>query len=202
MTAIQDARSVLADAEKSLRDIMQRELKAQRYSELAELAGMADGLAQLAKGRLKEPVRPRSVQPSMAKDQSVRPQKQPAKNKSTAKRAYPRFERDGDKLVKVGWSKKAREEYEHRAPRNAVLAVSQHLSEKTSFGGVFVVDNLIPVYDSAGQELPSYQVYLSLAWLRQAGAIEKRGRDGYVRVSDPLDGSLFDTLWDQIPERL
>src|SRR5438132_2134720 len=38
--------------------------------------------------------------------------------------AYPKFFRRGDELVKVGWSKKDRKEYNHRAPRGAVNAVA------------------------------------------------------------------------------
>ena len=71
----------------------------------------------------------------------------------------------------------------------------------TAKGKIFVVDDLLPVHDAAGEELPSYQVYLALAWLRQAGIVEKKGRDGYVRVTDPLDGSVFDTMWEQVRER-
>src|SRR4051794_31882715 len=37
---------------------------------------------------------------------------------------YPKFFRRGDELVKVGWSKKERKEYSHRAPRRAVDAVA------------------------------------------------------------------------------
>src|SRR5580658_8629688 len=37
--------------------------------------------------------------------------------------AYPKFFRRGDELVKVGWSKKDRKEYNHRAPRGAIDAV-------------------------------------------------------------------------------
>ncbi len=204
MKPIQEARGILADAEKSLRDLMQRELRAQRYAEVAELAGMADALARLARG---------SLQPAVVNNHSSMPRPSPsssparkatsasAKRKVSAKRDYPRFERDDDKLVKVGWSKKAREEYEHRAPRPAVLAFAEHVGTTTAKGKTFVIDDLLPVHDAAGEELPSYQVYLALAWLRQAGAVEKKGRDGYVRVADPLDGSVFETLWDQILER-
>lgn len=199
---------MLADAEKSLRDLMQRELKAQRYGELAELAAIADALARLSRGGLtgeatnalntapqarRLPAAPSTTARALAKGKSI------ARNKP-AKRDYPRFERDGDKLIKVGWSKKSREEYEHRAPRAAVLAFAEHVGANTVKGKTFVIEELLPVHDAAGEELPGYQVYLALAWLRQVGVVEKKGRDGYLRVVDPLDGSLFDILWEQTRE--
>lgn len=201
MTAIQEAKSLLADSEKALRDLMQRELKAQRYAELGELAGIADGLARLARsGTVSTPRQPSLAKPPEAA--IARPaRKAIPKRKSSAKGEYPRFERDDDKLVKIGWSKKAREEYEHRAPRTAVLAFAEHVGSTTAAGKTFVIDDLLPVHDPTGEVLPSYQVYLALAWLRQARAVEKKGRDGYVRVADPLDGSVFDALWDQVHER-
>jgi len=170
---------------------------------------MADSLARLARGNsqpvstnnhIATPSSPRSSAPVRKATRAPAKGKVGAK-RGTAKHGYPRFERDDDKLVKVGWSKKAREEYEHRAPRPAVLAFAEHVGTATAKGKTFVIDDLLPVHDAAGDELPSYQVYLALGWLRNAGAVEKKGRDGYVRVADPLDGSVFDTLWDQIPER-
>ncbi len=104
-------------------------------------------------------------------------------------------------MVKVGWSKKANDEYEHRAPRTAALAFVEHLASRTSARQVFEIEPLLPVPDGRGGELPSYQVYLALAWLRHAGAVQKKGREGYLRVTNPLDGSAFDTMWNQIPER-
>ena len=55
----------------------------------------------------------------------------------------------------------------------------------------------MPVPDSAGGEIPSYQVYLTLAWLRHVGAVEKKGRSGYVLRS----GLDLDAIWDRIPVR-
>lgn len=202
---IQEAKGILADAEKSIRDLMQRELEGRRYSELGELALMADGLARLARGVSKpEPTAGSltSVSSAPSHKTTANPLRQKTSTKrSSAKRDYPRFEREDDKLIKVGWSKKSREEYEHRAPRSAALAFAEYLGTATVKGKTFVMEDLFPVYDATGEELPGYQVYLALAWLRQSGTVEKKGRDGYLRIFDPLDGSLFDILWDQTPER-
>jgi len=120
---------------------------------------------------------------------------------SSGRAKYPRFERDGDKLVKVGWSKKKREQYEHRAPYEVVLACARHLASHALAGKVFAMENLLPVPDASGGEIPAYQAYLTLAWLRQAGAVEKKGRDGYVLRDESLAGDGFDKLWASLSAR-
>jgi hypothetical protein len=207
MTSVPEASGILADAEKGLRDLMQQKLRAQRYSEVAELAGMADALARLARGNpnsiptsVHDATSPSEAAPARRASSSP-PKRRVGAKRRTAKNGYPRFERDDDRLVKVGWSKKAREEYEHRAPRAAVLAFIEHLGSTAAKGKTFVIDELLPVHDAAGEELPSYQVYLTLAWLREVGAVEKKGRDGYVLLSGALDADRLSTLWDQLPAR-
>lgn len=200
MPVIQRAKGVLADAEKVLRELMQEELASQRYSELAELAKMADGLLRLAGGATAHPTwQPRSDALSPLEDAATTTAART--RKASVKPVFPRFERHADKLVKVGWSKRQRKEYEHRAPRAAILAFTVHLGSRTMASKPFVVDTLLPAYDAAGDEIPNYQVYLALGWLRQLRIIIKRGREGYLRTANPLDGSVFDTLWLQTPER-
>ncbi|MGE3180111.1 MAG: hypothetical protein AB7N71_00645 [Phycisphaerae bacterium] len=201
MTTNIEAKAILADAEKGLRDLMQRELRDHRYSEIAELAQITETLKRLASGRSGPVTQTSNESVRTAVSTNIVSKKESPKRGTLKKYQYPRFERDCDKLVKVGWSKKAREEYEHRAPRGAVLAFAEHLGSIIPPGRTFVIEELIPVHDVSGDEIPSYQVYLTLAWLRQAGVVEKKGRDGYTRVVDPLDGSVFDELWEELPER-
>jgi len=200
--AAKKARTLLATAEKSLRELMQRELESQRYSELAELAVMADGLARLTRS-----CGPSAEGVAVAAPPAQRTTKAPksaraGKTGAPAKRRqYPVFHRDGEKLIKTGWSKKSRQEYEHRASKHAVLAFAAHLKRTVKGGSTFVMDNVLPAHDAAGDELPSYQVYLALAWMRAYGAVNKKGRDGYVLAHDALDGSAFDVLWNRTPQK-
>lgn len=202
MTYRDDARNVLISAESSVRSLTESALATRAYSDVASLASIADALRRLVEevgGAADSP--PAGIEPTAhigtrAIARSTRP---PAARRD--RRQYPLFERDGDKLIKIGWSKKAREEYEHRAPRSAVLAFAEHLGARTSRGVPFLIEELLPVRDAAGQELPSYQVYLALAWLRQVGAVAKHGRNGYSRTVDVLDGSAFETLWARVSER-
>jgi hypothetical protein len=209
MTYRDDAYRVVEDAVKAIGDLASKALKAGDYGAAADIARMLEAVSA-ATTRDLSPTAPseprRASEPPKSSAATPRRGNGRSKGSSAAKRKtptrkYPKFERDGDKLVKVGWSKKANDEYEHRAPRAAALAFVEHLASRTSVREIFEIEPLLPVPDGRGGELPSYQVYLALAWLRHAGAVQKKGRDGYVRASDPLDGSVFDTMWAQIPER-
>lgn len=198
MDTIQDAQKVLRDAEMMLRRLMEQSLKQQRYASIAEIACMAEGVARLL-NKQSSPITPDAA--SNAKSVSHTPPR--ARERSHKKKTnYPRFERDGDRLVKVGWSKKNKEAYEHRAPREAVVAVARHLSSQVRVGEVFAIEDLMPVPNvSSGDEVPGYQVYLTLAWLRSLNAIEKKGRDGYVLRSDLLTDGELDKLWEELAVR-
>lgn len=203
MRYTEEANKIVVSAEASLRSIAEQALLDREYGDVAHIASLADilrGVSERAESGNGMTPLPTVNAPLRAKSTRNR-NKHRLKSLMRPPRGYPRFERDGDRLVKVGWSKKARGEYEHRAPRAAVLAFADQVGSKTAKGEMFAIEELLPVRSDAGEQLPSYQVYLALAWLRQAGAIVKRGRDGYTRASDPLDGSVFDTLWGQIPER-
>ena len=103
------------------------------------------------------------------------------------------FARDGNQLVKTGWSKKTRTEYRHRVPEPAVSAV---VSALRRFGATeFSMERLTPVQNEDGTTLPSYQVYLVVAWLRACGAVKKAGRGGYLPVADRLDVAAVNEHW-------
>jgi len=198
MMTVQAARGILADAEKALRELMQQQIQEQRYGDLAEIAALADGIARLLRGQPSGKPLPKHT----SRSASTRPSPRKRVSSVATKRSYPVFERDGDRLVKVGWSKKARDEYEHRAPRDAVQAFVRHLVSRVEPGSTFVMEDLLPVPDSSGGEVPSYQVYMTLAWLRDQGAVEKKGRDGYVLQSGrQMDDGVFNKIWERTPQR-
>lgn len=208
MGTIDRAKQVLRDTESALRDLISEGLDRQRYADVAEIAKMADGVARLlnqhSPNSSSAPTATSSAgtQAQKASTPSSKSARKQAQAAGTKKTGYPRFERDGDRLVKVGWSKKNKEAYEHRAPRQAVTAFVRHLASQVESGHVFAVEDLLPVPDvTSGNEVPAYQVYMTLAWLRETDAIEKKGRDGYIlRMADLADDGI-DKLWDQLPQR-
>jgi hypothetical protein len=97
------------------------------------------------------------------------------------KSAYPKFFRDGDSLVKIGWSKAQRSEYEHKAPLSVLSDLAAAIREAIAKKPILVMESLLPLKSSRdGAEVPSYQVYLCVAWLRERGILQKHGRQGYT----------------------
>src|SRR5688572_17229092 len=108
-----DAVAVLTETQERLRELLAAALQAHAYQEVASIAGYAEQVSKLLNGS-GTPNRRISLhsQPVPAADAPT--------GKSRSRKTLPRFERDGDRLVKVAWSKKERAEYEHRAPRHIV----------------------------------------------------------------------------------
>jgi hypothetical protein len=116
------------------------------------------------------------------------------------RRKYPQFGRQANDLVKIGWSKRSRKEYQHRAPRRILELLCTRLEQVGARKKIFTTESLFPLSDSEGNEIPSYQSYLSLAWLRQHRLVVSKGRSEY-RLPNP--GSLqssADKLWNQLSE--
>lgn len=205
MSTIQAARTMLRQAESSLRQLIEAALRDQRYADVAEIAALAEGLS-----RLLEPTSGRSPdsaqnEPAPAPTRSplavaASPKQKSSRKTSSRRSGYPRFGRDGDRLVKIGWSKKNKSEYEHRVPRSAVDAFLGKLTSTVKPGRVFEVESLLPVTDHAGDEVPAYQVYVTLAWLRDVGVIEKKGRDGYVVENSESTKRGADEHWKKLSE--
>jgi len=118
------------------------------------------------------------------------------------KNEYPKFFCDGDSLVKIGWSKAEKAEYEHKSSKKVVVAVAHALAAAGSKGRRFSMDKLLPLTDpDDSSELPTYQCYLSLAWMRHEGLVVQHGRQGY---SLPKNGDLpsaIERIWAQLPPR-
>lgn len=150
---------------------------------------------------------PNSNKTIQAKKAQATPESQTKSNPNTGTDSepnpsdYPRFEKDGRRLVKLGWSKKNKKAYEHRVPHETVVGFVHHLSSIVDQGQVFEVEKILPVRDSSGDEIPAYQIYVTLAWLRESGAVEKKGRDGYVLRDGSLPDGGVDKYWESLPAR-
>ena len=63
------------------------------------------------------------------------------------------------------------------------------------------MEDVLPLHDEEHAEIPSYQVYLSLAWLREIRAVAQHGRDGYS-VRSPSDlRRLVTESWQLLRDR-
>jgi hypothetical protein len=182
---------ILATAEAALKEIIGEALSAKAYRELALIAGAAEAVAavrsQLGGGVVTEPnsqslrdantpgddagVKGAAAKPDFAGRAPVGPSR---------RSGYPRFARQGDKLLKVAWSKKERQPYEHRAPQAAVQTLIDAIRKRKGEGKLFQAADVLPLMTKTGEEYPSYQSYVALAWLRHVGVVAKMGRKGYL----------------------
>jgi hypothetical protein len=122
-------------------------------------------------------------------------------NRRVAKK-YPLFHRDGEQLIKVGWSKSSRDEYEHKAPKASVMALALALETAGKNRRKFTMDKVIPVQDAkSGEAVPDYQSYLALAWMRdELKLVVQHGRQGYTLATESLV-SKTEQSWAILPAR-
>ena len=195
---------VLRRAEGQLTSRLREALEDRQYSDVVELASASRQVHELIQslsrnGRNRDVGVASQAEPvgrSAALDQVPA---QPAKNaRDEREGAYPKFARAGEGLVKIGWSKRSRAEYEHRAPEVVVLAVVSALRDMGS--SQFTMAELTPVRDEDGTEVPSYQVYLVVAWLRTCGAVRKAGRGAYVASPERLSVGAVKEHWVALEE--
>jgi hypothetical protein len=94
---------------------------------------------------------------------------------------YPRFLARRGTLYRVAWSRKTKSEYEHKVPKDNVTAIVQAMAAAADAGvePVTVDAILARVNRMNAVQVPQYQVYLVIGWLRYAKHIEQVGRDGY-----------------------
>lgn len=174
-------------AESSLRDLLERAMQEHRYADVAAIAPLADSVAKLLRGAAS---RVAAAPPPLPKKDGTTPRK-------AGKRSYPRFVRDGDKLVKIGWSKKARQEYEHRAPLAVATALISAIRSKVQDGELFTATDVIPL--RVGDEsLPDYQAYLALKWFVSEGIVTKHPRDRYSVEPGRIGTTGLDEYWQRL----
>ncbi len=126
-----------------------------------------------------------------------------ASRANTQASPYPKFFREGDSLLKLGWSRKSKSEYEHRAPHEAVLAVAGRVAEVASTTSRFTVEDLGDVRIAQGEEpISSCQVYLCVAWFRRAGLVVQHGWRGYSLPIAPAQfPAKVKAAWGELRER-
>jgi len=179
--------AILRVAEEGLAGLASEAGAQRAYVVAALLLEAARQVQQIGEQTLLEPSHKLAVDSVTAK---VTPTPVSAKNPPTVDRsgatrkpkkdAYPQFFRDGDTLVKVGWSKSEGAEYEHKCPKRALDVLVSECARVAGPGKRFVMDTLLPLSDPDSKaEIPGYQAYVALAFLRHASLVEQHGRSGY-----------------------
>jgi hypothetical protein len=115
---------------------------------------------------------------------------------------YPKFIRDGENLVKIGWSKKEKTQYEHKSPKSVLGPLLESLLAAGGDGHRFTTDDVLPLREAGdGTEIPSYQSYLCLAWLRSEELIEQHGRQGYSLPQPDRLAASVEESWERLARR-
>jgi hypothetical protein len=202
-----------------MRELMKREIDEDRLERLADLGRLARELDRLAESRPKPaatgaegsakqsaslsspaarlaPSTPPTV-PAPAADRSAAPERGAASRRHGR---YPAYERRRNLLVKVGWSKKSRQEYEHKAPREVIDGMLAALEGRAGSPS-FAVEELGDVRGLGGEAAPSYQVYLVLGWLREIGVLHRRGRANYELANGRVNRDVVEQAWGAMRER-
>jgi hypothetical protein len=196
MPSLQDGIAAVQRAENDVRRLIGEAATSQDYDSVAALAALANGLLGLISYAKDQGAVPKHQTPS-----KTRPDRIPARAASPLPPTpYPHFYKDGDKLVKVGWSKKEDREYEHRAPQSAVIAIASRAAAASKGSKVFDFGKLADAKTEGG-DIPSYQAYLTVAWLRDIGAIRQCGRDGYAAVNGRLEPKQVEAAWNSVEQR-
>lgn len=193
----QKAVGLLRHCEEGLRKLGAEAFAEGDYASVNRIRDAATAVAQLVG---EAPTARISVGPTVSAGAGVSVGSGVGRKGRAAGDGYPKFFRRGEELVKVGWSKKERKEYTHRAPRSAVDATAAAVARVGANGKLFNGDALLPLKDAGGEAVPDYQVYVSLAWLKEMGVVEQRGvRTGYT-LADGSPGAAIGAAWAALGE--
>jgi hypothetical protein len=200
------ATEAIAQAEKSLRTLMQASIEAGKYEDVTVLARWAEQLASIANGRHSLLPTGLGVEPvadgrqHQVKSRACSPKTSRRERSKKSKRTYPVFERTGDQIVKIGWSKVNRDEYEHRSPKGVALALLQKMQRLSGDRELITMDDVLPLRLAGDEtEVPPYQSYMCLAWLRSIAVVRQHGRQGYSLIETDKASAAIDRAWELLP---
>jgi hypothetical protein len=205
MDTLQRTVKILADAESGLATLASEAAKGHDYEaagRLIDLARDVKNLATKVSAQLDTNTRELTQAPNVAHTGKTVASPTLSAKSRTRKGEYPKFLREGDNLLKIGWSRSERSEYEHKSPKKIISLLAGSISKTGANGRRFSMDKVLPLLDpDDGNRIPDYQVYLCLAWLKGLGFLTQHGRQGYsLSTRAPIE-PLIETHWNALPTR-
>jgi hypothetical protein len=200
MTGAETLAKAIQQIEAEARRLIAEAASSGRFDEVEDLTPLAKEISELAirwNGRrvngasLTPPVRPSASTDSTKAAPPAR----------TRKDAYPKFVRERDDMVKIGWSTRERAPYEHRVPKRTLDAVAKVIGKKAQTGRRFTIDELIKSLPAADLEIPIYQVYAVVLWLKHNGMLSQHGRQGYTAVRAHTLSDSIESAWQTLSRR-
>ena len=207
MRPLDRAMELLRRTEAELRKVVSDAATAGDYASVVQVAAWARSLSELLDRASPQKGKSDDARSDQAPRQRAAVRREPKvvsnnRTRSSANHGdYPRFFRQGDRLIRVAWSRRDKKEYEHKAPMTVLKALTVAIVGKGADGRVFSTDELLPIRDDDGAEVPAYQAYAGLALLKQVGLIEQHGRQGYSIPRLPELSGAVEALLRNLPER-
>ncbi len=202
MSIIQRTESLLAETERNLVGLANEAGAARDYDQATSLIEFARKIKQLGeqfRGPASKVVEAPNPLGSLMKLGPAAEIKVPIRSRNKLGQ-YPRFVREGDNLVKIGWSKSQRAEYEHKSPKRLLPVLCESLTSAN--GKRIMMDKVLPLKDPAtGSVFPDYQSYVCLAWLKLGGLVIQHGRQGYSLPKGIELEKSVETLWANLLNR-
>lgn len=194
------ALDVVRNAEGALRELMQSAVDAGEYNRVAVLARWAEQLSQIGVNGADSVNGAKPAGFGARRSNGTVERKMTTRRKSKqAKSKYPMFKRSGDNLVKVAWSRTSKSEYQHQASKAIVLDLVAKMHTSQNDDSLVTMDDVLPLMTDGDAEVPSYQSYACLAWLRSIGVVEQHGRQGYSIVDETAARELTEQRWRELP---
>ncbi|MCC6741394.1 MAG: hypothetical protein IT452_20290 [Planctomycetia bacterium] len=196
---------MLAKCEQDLRALLAEAANAGEYSSLHLLTNCARAVASLGPQLQQNSVVPEKLeQPRETSEECSVTDGHPNSREGVriARSRYPRFFRRGQELVKVGWSKRDRREYHHRAPWSSIEAVAEAVVRKGIGRKLFKGGDILAALEASGRgTVPDYQTYVALAWMKDLKLVVQRGRKaGYAVPETKTVKASLPEAWQQLPE--
>jgi hypothetical protein len=200
-----ELQSVLTQAENRLASLVSRAIEREDFAAVERVAGVIRRLRVLVGDiQIKSAeVVPSSLQPPPSSPKELpqkattttapsnptgaemnlaaRPTATRPKTRVVGNNTYPQFRREPDgTLVKIGYSKSDRRRYEHRAPRAVLEQLAKAVADLGSNGRLISSEALLASHVSGLSGVPTYQIYLCLAFFVYQGLLLRQGRRGYT----------------------
>lgn len=192
---------VVRSAEASLRQLIQSAVNERQYDRVAVLARWAEQLAQVARnGSAHSATGPAIPTNASSSSKASLLSRKTSRKSQQARSSYPIFKRMGDNLIKIAWSKASKSEYRHQAPKDTAVVLLQKMQRLSHERDLITMNDVLPLtLDGRGGEVPAYQSYACLAWLREIGAVTQHGRKGYSVLSETSGHELVERSWLKLP---
>ena len=183
------AEKPLEACELEIRKLVGMAAQSGNYDAVNKLTELAQNLGHLKKSLDSSNLMRAERQTERVADSEKATIKPSQRNKSTKRRrtgrrpGYPKFEVEGNSLVKISWSKTKKSEYVHKAPKRVLECLIKTMLELGADREVVSTERMFPLVEGDNQ-YPDYQSYLCLLWLKQNKMVIHHGREGY-QVADP-----------------